>query len=120
MLRAWFPRLSSFLHTLGFVSSISNSSLFIRKSKEDYTILLMYIDGVLVTGNNLVAIQKLFKELDMQFSIKDLGSLTYFLGVQVVDTRGGFILHQRKYINEILQRAGMKGAKGLAILISTQ
>lgn len=48
--RAWYTRLRLFLQNLGFVSSISDSSLFIRRSVEGIIFLLVYVDDIIFTG----------------------------------------------------------------------
>jgi hypothetical protein len=73
--RAWFDQLSSFLLSLGFFSNIADLSLFIHHSSFGILILL--------TGNNLARIQWLVTQLGNEFSIKDLGFLHHFLGVEV-------------------------------------
>lgn len=52
-------------------------------------------------------------------SIKDLGSLNYFLGVEVVPTASGVFLSQHKYIQELLNKAHMDGAKEVIVPMST-
>lgn len=71
----------------------------------------MYVDDIIVTGPSPTDIQDFISQLGARFSLKDLGDLTYFLGVEVQCHPKGLFLSQRKYIGDILSRAGMAGAK---------
>lgn len=64
--------------------------------------LLMWIDDLIVTENNIVVINALKLFLHKRFSIKDLGTLKYFLGIKVARCTKGIFLSQRKYTLELL------------------
>jgi Reverse transcriptase (RNA-dependent DNA polymerase) len=57
-LRAWYGKLSSYLISCGFITSKVDSSLFINLDKYDTTIILVYVDDIIITGNNLKKIEK--------------------------------------------------------------
>ena len=75
--------------------------------------LLVYVDDILLTGNNLDCVTSLKKLLDDRFGLKDLGSLRYFLSLEVVRTDAGISLTQRKYALEILKDTGFLGSKAV-------
>lgn len=58
--------------------------------------MLIYVDDLIVTGNDTFRISHLKKYLDNQFHIKDLDKLRYFLGIEVARSTVGIILNQRK------------------------
>ncbi|GMI95461.1 cysteine-rich RLK (RECEPTOR-like protein kinase) 8 [Hibiscus trionum] len=111
--RAWFETLKAHLLSLGFVMTRSDSSLFVRHSVDEVMYLLVYVDDIILTGNNLSSIQVVIDEMNRVFSLKDLGVLSYFLGIEITYVANGFVLSQQKYIRDLLHRCGMESANGL-------
>lgn len=81
--RAWFNQLRQFLITLGFRNCKSDTSLFMQNSSTSTTFLLVYVDDIIITGNNSSFITQFIKTLHNRFALKDLGNLSYFLGIEV-------------------------------------
>ncbi|GKC54702.1 uncharacterized mitochondrial protein-like protein [Tanacetum coccineum] len=79
--------------------------------------VLIYMDDVIITGNNLTKIQETKKQLNDEFSVKDLGLLKYFLGIEVAKTKDGQVLSQQKYTLDILENSGKMGCKPSAFPI---
>lgn len=77
----WFSKFSTILIQKGFHQSISDYSLFTFKSNHTTIFVLAYVDDIIITGNNEDAISDIKKFLTQAFSIKDLGNLSYFLGI---------------------------------------
>ena len=73
--------------------------------------LLVYVDDILLTGNNPACVDSLKKLIDDRFGLKDLGSLRYFLGLEVARTNEGISLNHRKYSLEILKDTSFIGSK---------
>ncbi|GKC49516.1 ribonuclease H-like domain-containing protein, partial [Tanacetum coccineum] len=95
----------------GFVQSKFDYSLFTKNSDNVCIILLVYVDDIVVTRNNLNEIKKFKQFLKSKFQIKDLGKLKYFLGIEVLDNKDGICLSQRKYCLELLHEFGLLAAK---------
>lgn len=102
--------LKMFLLDYGFTNSLSEMSLFFYNKSNITMFFLVYIDDLLVTGNNLAAISSFILAISASFSVKDLGPLSYFLGVEAC-TRDSIFLSQHKYIHDLLSNTGMLGAK---------
>lgn len=81
--RAWFDKLAATLASFGFIKTKSASSLFVRSSSTSFTYVLAYVDDITVTRNHPAEISQLTTLLHKQFALKDMGSLHYFLGIQV-------------------------------------
>ncbi|CAM8940816.1 unnamed protein product [Rhodiola kirilowii] len=109
--RAWFQQFSSFLLKLGFSCSRADTSLFIFHQQLDLIYLLIYVDDIIVIGNNSSLIDGFTRTLHSEFAIKDLGSLSYFLGLEASTTHDGLFLSQLKYARDILTRAQLLDSK---------
>jgi Reverse transcriptase (RNA-dependent DNA polymerase) len=109
--RAWFHHLKVFLLDQKFTCSCSDNSLFIFKTATTVLYLLVYVDDIVITGNDNVAISTLISSLHSNFSLKDLGDLHYFLGIEVNSVDTGLYLTQTRYLHFILERVAMTGAK---------
>ncbi|KAF5472863.1 hypothetical protein F2P56_009534 [Juglans regia] len=103
--RAWFQRFSSFLITLGFSCSRADTSLFVFHQHSDIIYLLLYVDDIIITGNNSSLLNSFTRKLNSEFATKDLGSLSYFLGLEAISTTNGLFISQLKYARDILTRA---------------
>lgn len=109
--RQWFTRLSTFLTSHGFHQFSADHSLFLRFHGNITTALLVYVDDIILTGNNLDEIHSITTLLDQTFKIKDLGNLKFFLGLEIARSSRGIHLCQRKYTLDILADSGMLGSR---------
>jgi len=101
-----------FFTTLSFSNSLTDTSLSIFNHNSHLIFLLVYINDIIITRDNEHAINQFIKCLAAWFSLKDLGSLTYFLGVEVQPhSVGGMLLSQKRYILGLLRRTNMAYAK---------
>ncbi|KAL5775315.1 hypothetical protein ACOSP7_012872 [Xanthoceras sorbifolium] len=96
---------------MGFHSSKADHSLFCRFHKHHCTYLLVYVDDIIITGSDPTLITLLVSQLHKSFALKDLGALSYFLGIEVSSTSTGLHLSQQKYITDLLHRTGMLTAR---------
>ncbi|KAM1845504.1 hypothetical protein ACFX13_019802 [Malus domestica] len=111
--RSWFHKFSAVIQRCGFQQSKGDYSLFTKVTCTSFTAVLIYVDDIIITGNDDHAIAVLKDFLHTQFRIKDLGPLKYFLGVEVARSTSGVSISQRKYTLDILDEAGLLGAKPL-------
>jgi hypothetical protein len=109
--RAWFHRLSSFLLELGFKASLVDTSLFTLVAGSTPIHMLVYVDDIIITGPDNLLISNVITQLQLEFPLKDLGPLNFFLGIQVTRTKEGLHLCQTKYISDLLTRTHMQAAK---------
>lgn len=94
---AWYDMLSKRLIQQGFQNSLADSSLFIFTQNQDLVYVMVYVDDIIITGNNTTLIANTIAGLGSSFAIKDLGSLHYFLGIEVHKVTDGLVLTQTKY-----------------------
>ena len=109
--KQWYIKLSSTIQQLGFVQSQIDHSLFVYAKGPLFTTLLVYVDDMVITGNDPSCVAALKLVLLAKFGIKDLGSLKYFLGLEIARSNKGINLNQRKFALEILKETGMMGCK---------
>ena len=95
--RAWYSRLSLKLHSLGFIPSKADTSLFLFDKVGVTMFLLIYVDDIIVTSSSDTVISALLQNLRDDFALKDLGDLHYFLGLEVHIQSNGLLLNQAKY-----------------------
>ncbi|KAM1687292.1 hypothetical protein ACFX2K_035287 [Malus domestica] len=109
--RAWYSKLSSVLEVAGFKRSHADSSLFVQSSIAGKLVVLIYVDDLIIIGDNISEIKTLKQSLHQKFVIKDLGPLKYFLGIEVATSSKGLFLNQRKYVLDLLDEANMMECK---------
>lgn len=110
---AWFEKLSSKLLELNFIPFKFDTYLFIHNCEGHVTIVLVYVDDLNCTGSSNKFISSLILQLSNAFSIKDLGKLHYFLGIEVYYKTIGLTLSQSKYIKELLVHSKLDGANAI-------
>ncbi|CAL2273919.1 unnamed protein product [Prunus armeniaca] len=103
--RAWFEKFSAVIGSLGFQSSAHDPALFVRSTSVGRILLLLYVDDMILTGDDLDGITQLKLALHDRFEMKDLGPLRYFLGIEVASSPKGYLLSQSKYAADVLQKA---------------
>ncbi|XP_057495256.1 retrovirus-related Pol polyprotein from transposon TNT 1-94 isoform X3 [Actinidia eriantha] len=110
--RAWFERFTQAMLKYGFKQSQGDHTLFIRHSSHGkLTALIVYVDDIVLTGDDVEEMQLLKEYLAREFEIKDLGNLKYFLGIEVARSSQGIFISQRKYVLDLLTETGMLGSK---------
>jgi histone deacetylase 1/2 len=116
--RAWYARLSEKLVSLGFYASKSDTSLFIYMKGSITIYLLVYVDDIIVVSSSSKAVEALLADLKRDFALKDLGELSYFLGIEVKKMNDGILLSQSKYASDLLKKVGMEHCKPVATPLS--
>jgi hypothetical protein len=96
--RAWYSRLSSKLHDLGFIPSKADTSLFLYQKSGIIMFVLIYVDDIIVTSSSPRAIPALLQDLNKNFAIKDLGDLHFFMGMEVKKIQVGLLVTQENML----------------------
>ncbi|CAM8984877.1 unnamed protein product [Rhodiola kirilowii] len=109
--RQWFAKFTEAILQFGFTQSLNDYSLFTLQSGSDFIILLVYVDDVVLTGTSISLIESIKSFIHEKFRIKDLGTLKYFLGLEVARNSTGIFLHQRKYAVDLLTECGLLNCK---------
>ena len=109
--RQWYEKLTSLLLQLGYTQSTADYSMFTFTHKNDFTVLLVYVDDIILAGTSLIEFDRIKNILDGKFKIKDLGTLKYFLGLEVAQSKEGITISQRKYCLDLLKDSGLLASK---------
>ncbi|RVW82645.1 Retrovirus-related Pol polyprotein from transposon RE1 [Vitis vinifera] len=109
--RAWFGRFSTTMKKYGFQQSNSDHTLFLKHRQGKLTTLIVYVDDMIITGDDSKEIARLQEQLASEFEMKNLGGLKYFLGIEVARSKRGIFLSQRKYILDLLTKVGLLDCK---------
>jgi hypothetical protein len=93
--RAWYQWFATYIRQLGFVLSVSNTSLFVYKDGSSIAYLLLYVDDIVLTASSTKLLDCLIGRLHTEFAMTDLGDLHHFLGISITRTSNGLFLSQR-------------------------
>eukprot|EP00253_Pinus_taeda_P017604 PITA_17604 len=106
--RAWYERLTEHLLKLNFKHfDLDDATLLVKKVGKTVVYLVVYVDDLLMMGNNESYIASIKKELGKSFEMTDLGYVHYYLGIEVTQHPKSIFLSQKKYIGDLLNRFGM-------------
>ncbi|XP_070050064.1 uncharacterized mitochondrial protein AtMg00810-like [Nicotiana tomentosiformis] len=86
----------------GYISSKNDYSLFTKSSAGSLVVLAVYVDDIFLAGDELFEMHSLKGFLDDQFKINDVGTIQYFLGLEVFSHSSGYIVSQHKYASDLL------------------
>lgn len=84
------------------------------------TYILLYVDDIILIASSDTLCQSIITQLGSKFAMKDLYPLSYFLGVVVTRHAGGLFLSRRKYVQEIIECAGMTSCKPSATPVDSK
>ncbi|KAH9670456.1 hypothetical protein KPL70_016992 [Citrus sinensis] len=115
--RCWYKRFDSFIISLGYKRLSSDHCAYYKRFKDnDFIILLLYVDDMLVAGPNKDRIQELKAQLAREFEMKDLGPANKILGMQIHRDRNNMKiwLSQKNYLKKILRCFNMQDCKSIS------
>ncbi|GAB2281827.1 hypothetical protein Dimus_039497 [Dionaea muscipula] len=95
----------------GYQQSNADHTLFVKRRGMAVIALIVYVDDMVVTGNDPQELDALHRHLSEEFEMKDLGQLKYFLGIEVARSPQGIVLSQRKYVLDLLAETRMLDCK---------
>ncbi|CAI7817017.1 unnamed protein product [Closterium sp. NIES-54] len=108
--RAWYHKLEETLVAGGFKKSECDHSLFLLQEKEQFLMLLVYVDDILLFSKSSAMIEHVEEMLEMQFKYSKMGDVKYYLGMHVERDldKGVLRLHQRKYCEGLAEKYGLQ------------
>ncbi|CAI7733347.1 unnamed protein product, partial [Closterium sp. NIES-54] len=119
--RGWYKRIDDFLLQHGFARSECDSALYVLKEGEKQLVLLLYVDDLLLFSDSKDLIREVKQRLGAEFAMRDLGPVTYYLGMHVDHDRanGTIHLHQEKYVKGVVESFGMGDSKPVGTPLAT-
>ncbi|CAM8922319.1 unnamed protein product [Rhodiola kirilowii] len=112
--QAWYGKIAEFLVRSGYKVTSADSSLFVKIRGTKIAIVLVYVDDLILTGDDMEEICLTKGNLSVRFQMKELGELKHFLGLEVETTKEGIFLCQEKYAKDLLTKYGMMESKPIA------
>ena len=113
--RCWNKAFREGVEKIGFTQASADPCVFIRK-EDTLTIIAIHVDDLMILAENILEMQRLKDSLKLQFKMKDIGELHYYLGVCIVQDREGkqVYIHQGQYIEKMLKKFGQTEAKSVS------
>ena len=93
----------------------ADHSLYVRENESGIVVICIYVDDLIVGGDNVATIEHVKTLLKQEFDMKDLGELRYFLGIEIIRTKEGIWLSQRQYALNMLSKYGMADCKPISM-----
>jgi hypothetical protein len=117
--RTWYERLKAFLLEKGFRMGLVDKTLFLLKQGTNILLVQIYMDDIIFGGSSHALVAKFSDTMSREFEMSMMGKLTFFLGLQIKQTRKGTFMHQVKYTKDVLKKFDMGEAKLLSTPMST-
>src|SRR6516165_7148502 len=111
--RTWNQRFDKIVKQFDFVQNGDEPCVYKKVSGSALTFIVLYVDDILLIGNDIPMLQSVKNWLSMTFSMKDLGEAAYILGIKIYRDRSKRLLglSQSAYIDKVLKRFSMEGSK---------
>jgi hypothetical protein len=118
--RMWYQNFDTYILGLGFVRSRVDQCVYYMKIGNHFIYVVLYVDDMLLVGNNMDVIKEVKSQLSSKFDMKYIGVANFILGMDIKRDRANkkLWLNQRKYVEMILQRFNMHGSKWIKVCIS--
>lgn len=115
----WYQKFDTFIRGLGFTRSKADHCVYFKLIGDHVIYLVLYVDDMLLVGNDKEVIHDLKTQFSSKFDMKDLGTANYILGMEIKRDRAKrkLWLNQRKYVEKILQRFNMQDSKPVNVPI---
>jgi hypothetical protein len=117
--RAWYECLRDFLITNGFKVGKADPTLFTKTIAKDLFVCQIYVDDIIFGSTNNSTCKEFSRIIIQKFEMSMIGELKYLLGFQVKQHKDGTFINQTKYVQDILNKFGMKDAKPIKTSMGT-
>jgi hypothetical protein len=118
-LRAWYARLKTFFLEHGYVMESVDKILFTLNHGIDFLLVQIYVDDIIFGGSSHTLVSRFQKMMANEFQMSMMEELTFFLGIQVKQTKQGTFVHQAKYMKDLIKKFNMAELKPVSTPMST-
>lgn len=118
--RAWNAKLDASLRNLGFVRSVSEHGVYMRGDGSARLLVGVYVDDLIIAGRSHKEVIGFKEEMKNLFRMSDLGALSYYLGIEVKQSKGGIKLQQSAYAKKLLEKAAMASCNSIEVPMETR
>ena len=111
--RSWNQRFDKVIKSFGFIQTYGEACIYKKVSGSSVAFLILYVDDILLIGNDVDLLNSVKEYLNNSFSMKDLGEAAYILGIKIYRDRSKrqISLSQSTYLDKVLKRFGMEDSK---------
>jgi hypothetical protein len=117
--RAWCARLKLFLLEHGYVMDSVDKMLFTLNHGTDFLLVQIYVDDIIFGGSSHTLVSRFQEMMENKFQMSMMGELTFFLGIQVKQTKQGTFMHQAKYTKHLMKKFNMAELKPVSTPMSS-
>jgi hypothetical protein len=104
---AWYARLKTFLLYHGYVMGSVEKTLFTLNHGTDFLLVQIYVDDIIFGGSSHTVVSRFQEMIESEFQMSMMGEPTFFLGIQVKQTKQGTFVHQAKYTKDLMKKFNM-------------
>jgi hypothetical protein len=115
---AWFARLKTFLLEHGYVMGSVDKTLFTLKHGNDFLLVQIYMDDMIFGGSSHSLVSSFLEMMENEFQMSMMGELSFFLAIQVNQTKQDTFVHQAKYTKDLMKKFHMDELKPVSTLMS--
>jgi hypothetical protein len=116
---ALYARLKTFLLEHRYVMRSVDKTLFTLNHDTDFLLVQIYVDDIIFGGSSHTLVSRFQEMMESEFHMSTMRELTYFLGIQVKQTKQGTFVHQAKYTKDLMKKFNMAELKLVATPMSS-
>jgi hypothetical protein len=117
--RAWYARLKTFLLEHGYVMESVDKTLFTLNHDTNFLLVQIYVDYIIFGASSHTLVSIFQKMMESEFQMSMMGELTFFLGIQVKQTKQCTFVHQAKYTKDLMKKFNTVELKSVSTLMSS-
>ena len=103
--------LHSYLVNQGFIQSQADNCVYMKITDKSMTVMIIWVDDIIIASNCTTTLKSVKGKLSKRFQMKDMGKLSWFLGIEFTCKEGMIEMNKTKYIERVLSRFNMQNGK---------